>query len=324
MRILLTILLILSFSNALSADDAQSAIRIDATDSGYRIVDGSRTVLFFQAVAKSEAGKFERAVYVHPLFDLDGNVLTEDFPADHKHHRGIFWAWHQLEVNGTRAGDPWICKDFLAKVQGVESLLGDKRAALRVTSHWQSPQWIDKDGKSKPIVKEVTTIRASSETGNARAIDFEISLLAMEKDVRIGGSEDAKGYGGFSPRIRLPDGLVFLAKYGEVTPQRLSVDPSPWMDMTGRFSDGDDLSGVTIIGHPSLPGFPQRWILRQKRSMQNPVFPGNESVRLPTDKPLVLRYRMVLHRDRVTAEQIDEWNDDYLRDVPADRAKSSE
>lgn len=36
-----------------------------------------------------------------------------------------------------------------------------------------------------------------------RKIDFQIELLALENDMRLGGSEGAKGYGGFTTRIRL-------------------------------------------------------------------------------------------------------------------------
>ena len=49
---------------------------------------------------KAKDGKLARANYVHPLLDLDGEPLTEDFPADHPHHRGVFWAWHQVRIGG--------------------------------------------------------------------------------------------------------------------------------------------------------------------------------------------------------------------------------
>jgi hypothetical protein len=40
-----------------------------------------------------------RSDYIHPLYGLNGEMLTNDWPdADHPHHRGIFWAW--LEVEG--------------------------------------------------------------------------------------------------------------------------------------------------------------------------------------------------------------------------------
>ncbi len=276
------------------------------TPDGVLVMDSGQKVLFFQRKPKSLDGEFERAGYVHPLWDLDGNVLTEDFPEDHKHHRGIFWTWHQLSVGGQRVGDPWLCKDFRSDVRSVTPTTEDDGTArVDVLSHWKSPLWKDDAGFQKAIVEERTVILVHPIQGETRAIDFSISLKAVEKNVRIGGSEDVKGYGGFCTRFRLPDGLTFRLKSGEIEPQQTSVEGSPWLDMTAAFGADSRLSGVSLLTHPSTPGFPQRWILRQKRSMQNPVFPGRESVAVPDDKPLRLFYRVVLHRGEVLAQTVD-------------------
>ena len=29
-------------------------------------------------------------------------------PADHRHQRGLFWAWHQVWIGEERIGDPWL------------------------------------------------------------------------------------------------------------------------------------------------------------------------------------------------------------------------
>ena len=34
-----------------------------------------------------------RSCYVHPLFGLDGEILSDDFPRDHLHHRGVSMMW---------------------------------------------------------------------------------------------------------------------------------------------------------------------------------------------------------------------------------------
>ena len=296
----------------LAAEDCPPPLRIEQSPEQVTVLQGDAPVLTYQRAPKSQGEKYERAGYVHPLFDLDGNELTEDFPADHLHHRGIFWAWHQLSVGDVHTGDPWACTDFLTEVRNVEIIeCCPQQVAFRAAADWTSPLWVDEAGTKKPIVRELTTIRVHSPVNDSRAIDFEISLTAAEPNVRIGGSEDVKGYGGFSPRIRLPEGLTFLTDWGIAQPQNTSVDPSPWLDMTAAFGSDDKLSGVTILSHPSVPGYPQRWILRQKRSMQNPVFPGREAVTLPTDYPLVFRYRMILHRGQANADQIREWQSDF-------------
>ena len=284
------------------------------TPEGVLVSESGRKVLFFQTQPRSLDGMYTRAAYVHPLWDLDGNVLTEDFPEDHPHHRGIFWAWHQLTVGGTRAGDPWVCRGFLAELssQGVK-VQQQKNGTLRldVPLLWKSPHWTTPDGQRKAIVREQTAIVVHPVQSDFRMIDFEIALTAMEADVRIGGSSDDKGYGGFSTRLRLPDGLKFQLQSGEVEPQRTPVEPSPWLNMTAAFGEDSKRSSVCILTHPSTPGFPQRWILRQKRSMQNGVFPGREPVALPRGQTLQFRYRIVLHRGEAAGETVDLWQSQF-------------
>src|SRR5687768_7013453 len=77
------------------------ALKAVTTDDGVWLQEGDTRVLFYQRRPKAKDGKHARANYVHPLLDLDGEPLTEDFPADHPHHRGVFWAWHQVTVGGT-------------------------------------------------------------------------------------------------------------------------------------------------------------------------------------------------------------------------------
>ena len=66
------------------------ALKAVTNDDGVWVQEGDAKVLFYQRRPKSKDGKYTRANYVHPLMDLDGETLTEDFPADHPHHRGIF------------------------------------------------------------------------------------------------------------------------------------------------------------------------------------------------------------------------------------------
>jgi hypothetical protein len=67
------------------------------------------------------------------------------------------------------------------------------------------------------------------------------------------------------------------------------------MDFTGKFGLVPIVSGVTILVHPDNPGSHDQWILRQKKSMQNAVFPGSGLVDVPRNKPLVLKYRLIIH-----------------------------
>jgi hypothetical protein len=284
-----------------------------ATAEGIWILDDGRRVLFYQQAAKDQNGRYRRAHYIHPLLDLEGRAMSEDFPADHPHHRGIFWAWHQVLAGDKPAGDAWATQDF-----DWEVLQADVRQpapdliVLRSRVHWKSPDVLSADGKPVPLAEETLYLTVHAAADDQRMLDFEIRLRALRDDIRIGGSDDDKGYGGFSARVRLSPDTRFLGRNGSVEPQRDAVPAGPWLDIV------HPEFGLAMLAHPSLPTYPPPWILRQARSMQNAVFPGREPVPLSSEQPLVLRYRLVVHRGAGTTQQVPNWHADYIRQPPVD------
>jgi hypothetical protein len=270
------------------------------------VSESGKPVLFFQTKMKSLDGRRPRACYVHPLNGLDGQVLTEDFPEDHRHHRGVFWAWHQLRWNGKPMADPWACRgvQWLPPEQtedSVRTAVNDERATVSVVRDWVVRT---DDGKPKRLVREDVEVHLAPSSSHYRTIDFTIRLLALQPNVAIGGSEDDKGYGGFSPRLRLADDVAFVGQSGPVDPQETPVGGGAWMRVTGTIDER--MTGVTIMCHPLHPSFPPKWILRSKSSMQNVAWPGREPVTLSTDAATVLRYRMFIDRGDVDRAQIEQ------------------
>lgn len=313
---LLTLLFITGLAPWLNAETPAPPIRVDLNEQGVLFTEGESTILFYQRTPKSFENRYERCHYVHPLYDLDGNVLTEDFPPDHPHHRGIFWAWHQVLLDGKKLGDGWAIRDFSWEVSQAKVVSeNDESVTLKTVVLWKSPHWTDKKDQQKPFVREETLIRVYRAADEARKIDFTIHLLALEEGIQIGGSEDKKGYGGFSTRIRLPESIRFVGQQGEVTPDTYSLELGPWIDMSAKFGSSEAISGITILVHDSNPGYPQRWIVRQKGSMQNVAYPGRDPVKLPTDNPLVLRYRLILHRGGAEQKRIERWHTEYCASV---------
>lgn len=265
---------------------------------GVTVLDGIRPVLTYQRSVKSKDGKWSRSNYVHPLYDLDGEVLTEDFPSDHGHHRGVFWAWHQVIVDGQAIGDAWLCENFQWDVIELESVVDQDTAVIQATTQWKSPQLQNSEGRMIPIAREQAKIVVHKQADNLRIIDFEIAVTAMLENVKIGGSDDEKGYGGFSPRFKLSEQMQFRGQHGLVEPTLLQLKAGPWIDVA------DERGGVAMLCDGSNPGYPQPWILRRERSMQNAAYPGREPMALSTSEPLVLRYRLVIHRGEVSADTL--------------------
>jgi hypothetical protein len=285
----------------LSAAATESRLVIVPDAEGFAFRDGDRTVMYYRRDPKQQ-GEIRRAHYLHPVTDLDGNVLTEEFPADHPHHQGVFWAWHQLWVGQRLVADPWVARDFLVSVQDAKvTETGPLFATLRVKAHWTSPTVVDAQGGLQPIVAETTMIRLFASQADAQYVDLEIQLLAMQDNVRLGGDTE-RGYSGFTVRVRPPAQMRIDDAQG-----RLSEDgvdrPSAWVDVSGRFGSGDQPSGIAILSHPTLPEFPPRWLLRHY-GMQNVVYPGRAPIPLSMVSPLVLRYRLLIHRADHAAARI--------------------
>ena len=306
------------FLSLLSIINAQKInVRIQAETACF--VEGKDSILNYQIAVKSHNGTYPRSNYIHPLFTLDGQILTEDFPQDHLHHRGVFWAWHQLYIGEKRLGDGWEIKDFSWEVKSVTELKGQGNAsAIQTEVLWKTGQWIDDEGNEKAVVKEITTIKVYPAEDQYRQIDIAISILALEQNMRIGGSEDVKGYGGFSPRIRLPENIHFTSSAGEVKPDNLPVKATGWLDISGSYGKEEAIAGLTILCHPKNPGFPNPWILRSKSSMQNAVypFPGAKTVPLSETQPTVLRYRLLVHKGNSKALDIAAIYADYANQLP--------
>lgn len=289
----------------LSCNVHTQSLSVEHTAEGVLVKQGEEKVLFYQKETKSKEGKYPRANYVHPLYGIDGAELTEDFPADHLHHRGIFWAWHQVIIGEKNIGDTWECKDFEWDVLTLGHQQENKGAlSLHTQVLWKSPLYTTVQGGKKPFLKEETKITVHPKTKNHRVIDFEISLLALVPDLKLGGSDDQKGYGGFSVRMKMPEDIRFVSKEGEIVPSAGQVNAGQWVNISGSLAANSGKAGMVIMRYPNHPLHPQPWILRKSGSMQNPVYPGRIPVSISDKKPTILKYRLVVYKGLLSENEI--------------------
>lgn len=283
---------------------SNAQLTMKKAEGGILIVDGDQKVLQFQAETKSLNGEYSRCNYIHPLWGFDGQVLTEDFPADHPHHRGIFWAWHQVFIGDKQIGDPWILEDFEQEVLELE-FVKQQNGVVQITTEvdWKSNKW-RKSGKQVPYLKEKANIIVYPKQANFRKIDFEISLLALEEGLKIGGSNDEKGYSGFSVRMLLPDDIQFLGAKGKIEPENTAVKSDAYINISGSLGVNGKAGGIVILDNSENPGYPQSWILRSKNSMQNIVWPGRETIDVSTSEPLVLKYSLLVYSGKMNHKRI--------------------
>ena len=279
-------------------------VRMQKLEGGFLFSENDEKVLFYQKQPKNLDGKFERCNYIHPLWGIDGTVLTEDFPADHLHHRGIFWTWHQIWIDGQRIGDGWEIKDFEQEVTDVEYFSKQGGiAVLKTEVNWKSNLW-KKHGEKVPYLKEKATISIHPKIDNCRKIDFEISLLALEENLTIGGSEDVNGYSGFSVRMALPEDVKFIGPKGVIEPQNEAIQSVGYVNISGSIGKNNGEGGIVMVDNPQNPGYPQPWILRKQKSMQNAAFPGYTTLPISNQKPLVLKYSLLVYSGKINEKGI--------------------
>jgi hypothetical protein len=83
------------------------------------LVDGAPAFTYVGEPLRLPAGiedVYQRGGYIHPVMTPSGRRVTEDYPADHKHHHGIWAAWTHTRFDG-RAPDFWNMGDRTGTVE---------------------------------------------------------------------------------------------------------------------------------------------------------------------------------------------------------------
>ncbi len=77
-----------------------------------------------------------RSCYVHPVWGMHGEILSDDFPKDHYHHHGIFWTWPYVGV-GDKTYDTWTSTDIRQRFsKWLRTETGPVAAELGVENDW--------------------------------------------------------------------------------------------------------------------------------------------------------------------------------------------
>ncbi len=225
-----------------------------------------------------------RSDYIHPLYGLEGEVLTRDWSVDHPHHRGIYWAWPEVDY-GTNRGDLHALQKVFARPAGKVRLQdGPVFAEIEAENLWL---WEDRD----PIVREQAIIRAYRATAQGRVVDLAFRFVALEDGVTLARRGMAH-YGGLNIRMATPAAQDIFVH----TDASNAVPRRAWSDLSGVFGGAGAPSGLTVLQCHQNPDYPGEWVQYPNLSWCQPTFPAT-GIRyaLQRDQPLVLRYRLFIH-----------------------------
>lgn len=276
----------------------------DAGSGTLTVRDGNDDVLVYRygdQLKKGAPEMYTRSCYVHPFYSLDGEVLTDDFPLDHLHHRGVFWTWPVVKVRGetTQTWHPASLRQHFGR--WLEREVEDGAAVLKVENDW-------KLGGKEIVAKEIVTFKVHPANGVGRAIDVEIALEAVGGPMELGGApESNKGYGGLS--LRGAPGFKGAALVTDKGPQEEDAVNTAflWADVS------TEEHGVAIFVAPDHPDRPLPWLIRNSYAgFLNPSWPGLAGAVLEPGKPVVLKYRLYIHRGNAVTGLVPEAYNYYL------------
>ncbi len=256
------------------------------------------------------APNFRRTGYIHPLYGIGGEVLTEDYPSDHYHHRGVFWGWPRGDWKGKRL-DTWGLSNSRERHKQWLTQEATKTGAVLELEN----EWILDESPDMPIALETVRIDVRPATDVGRALDFTITLKNItDAPLQLKGAiEKNKGYGGFNFRpdaARKP--MLFTTALG-VQEEDTFIVESPWVDVSYAVEPGSEkLSGAAIFQHPDNPDFPHPHYLIRHYAFLGHAWPGNTPYDMAPGDSVTLKYRLYTHKGDAEAGKVAEAWEEYL------------
>jgi hypothetical protein len=288
-----------------------------------RLQAGDRPVLQYNTALVEPPGGiescFRRSGQIHPVYTPSGRIVSDDFPPDHAHQHGVFFAW----VNTTFEGHPldfWNQKTETGRIAHAAVLgmaggpvFGQFQVKLRHEDMTAA-------GGPRPVLDEVWTVRAYP-ASDVFLIDFESrQTCAGASPLTINqyhyGGMGLRGHRDwFDPSVKgnnPPDPARsgksdFLTSEGKNRATGNHTRPT-WVDLAGLV-DGQP-AGVALLDHPDNFGFPQPVRLHPNKPYfcfapmvlgRFEIVPGRE---------YVSRYRFVVHDGMPEARELERhWHD---------------
>lgn len=241
------------FPSGVTTVQEKEVVRLDVS---------GRTVLEYRLEAVAPRGDIKpeilRAGYIHPVFSPAGQRVTEDYPADHVHHHGIWAPWTRTRFQG-RSPDFWNMQNRT----GAEHLVALDRT-------WSGPvhgglaarlQMVDLSAPT-PVAAldaawEVTVYAMSGSARPVHVFDLRITQTCATADAL---ELPEYHYGGFGFRGSAlwagpGEAARFLTSEGISDRLKGNGTRARWCYLGGAVPGG--VAGTAVLGHPQNHRSPQ-------------------------------------------------------------------
>ncbi|MBG87963.1 MAG: hypothetical protein CMO80_13820 [Verrucomicrobiales bacterium] len=292
-------------------------------------VDGRPVLKYNKSTLTGPRGTephFARSGHIHPVWNPNGQIVSGDFPFDHKHQHALFFAWTRCEFEGRRM-EFWNQKLELGriaheKVLKVES--GSTSGGFTVRLTYQD---IADPKKPKPILHEIWTVRVYGDSRD----HFRFDLTSKQTCATSSALKIQKyHYGGMALRgsnewidTELRDQIRDWEKKRKDKPKADIAEPRRkynyltseslkwkagnhsrpnWVSLHGKLDNQP--TGIAVLSHPSNFRSPQPVRLHPHMPYfcWAPMVLGEFEV--APGKPYVSKFRYIVHKGEPDAKKL--------------------
>ena len=305
-----------SYRLVVAGRKARSGVDLTRRNDGLDFKIAGRNVFTFVTTPAGLPDKaikpvFLRGGYIHPVFTPSGRLVTDDYPSDHYHQHGIWFAWTKTEFEGAHP-DFWNVGDQTGRVE-FESL--DGSWAGPVYGGFKSRQrYVALTGpNARPALNEQWELRLYNvgQTGKAKRY-FVFDVVATQEcasnsplileEYRYGGM-GVRGHRDWKDKTK----VSFLTSEGKAR-ESGNATKARWVHMSGPVDN--QIVGIAVLGHPNNFRSPQPLRIHPDDPYLNyaPSQLGRFEIK-PGEK-FVLRYRYIVADGAADKAELDRlWND---------------
>jgi hypothetical protein len=252
---------------------------------------------------------FRRGGYIHPVYTPSGRMVTDDYPSDHFHHHGIWFAWTKTEFAGHHP-DFWNVGDGTGRVEFEaldETWSGPVHAGFK-TRH----RSVDLNGAAPKVALNEVWKVTIYQVGQGRKPYYMFDIIATEEcaaasplileEYRYGGM----GFRGHRD-WKNKNNVLFLTSEGKDRSNG-NATRARWCHVGGMV-DGQ-LVGIGILGHPGNFRAPQPMRINPDDPFFNFAPSQLGPFEIKPGQPYVARYRYIVADGPPDNAELDRlWND---------------
>ena len=252
-------------------------------------------------------------VFHHVFGPGSQSIITKGPGGKYTHHRGLFLGWNKTGFEGTSL-DFWHCtkgahllhKKFLAKTGDAE------HGTMTAEIHWN-------DAEGKPVIIEHRTVSARKEaTTGGWQIDWSTKLASQRGKITLNGDRQHAGFqfrasqavaeknSGRYQRPAAFDQKADAIQVGD------SGNPPPHINL-GWFALNYELDGTHYtVEYFDNPGLPKPSLFSERPYGRFGTF---FKTTLTADKPLEMKYRVIVSTGKPTVEEIQARCDAFVKSL---------